>query len=72
MTDCVQYAGGVLSYKKLVNSLTLHEHLRNFMETPVQSSVRKLKSLVFLLSRANDKLILTPFSRADSVWGFVH
>ena len=40
MTDCVQqYAGGVLSNKKLVNSLTLHKHLRNLVETPVQSSV---------------------------------
>ena len=48
MTDCVQYAGGMLSYNKLVNSLTFHEHLRNFMETLVQSSVWKISCFPFV------------------------
>ena len=49
MTDCVQqYAGGVLSNKKLVNSLTLHKHLRNLVETPVQFSVWRVSCFPFV------------------------
>ena len=48
MTDCVQYAGGVLSNKNLVNSLTLHKHLRNLVETPVQFSVWTVSCFPFV------------------------